>query len=121
MSFALSMRMRSFEILSNVVEADVDVIPVCEDMLTMVSEKETKRRDGRRLLDRASNNLTYQWFWVMSPLSSMPRHEVHSASSSWLGFQMRWPQMTYLRLRESRLFMTHSAISRPDEVGTYLV
>ena len=33
------MRMRSFEILSNIVEADVDVIPVCEDMLTMVSSK----------------------------------------------------------------------------------
>ena len=43
MSFALSMRMRSFEILSNVVEADVDVIPVCEDMLTMVSKKKKKK------------------------------------------------------------------------------
>lgn len=64
-----------------------------------------------------SSERTYQWFWVISPRSSMARHDVHDMTESTPGLQMRWPQMTYLRLSEARLFMTHSAICLPELVG----
>jgi hypothetical protein len=49
----------------------------------------------------------------------MERHDDQGWTESRDGFQMRWPQITYFKFRESRLFITHSAISWPDMVAIY--
>ena len=49
----------------------------------------------------------------------MARHEVQAITESTVGFQMRWPQMMYLTLSVTRLFMAHSASTCPEMVGTY--
>ena len=54
----------------------------------------------------------------MDPRSSMVLQEDQLLTESIDGFQIFWPQMTYLRLRVLRLFITHSAISWPETVGT---
>ncbi len=50
----------------------------------------------------------------------MARQLVQALTPSTEGFQILWPQMTYLRLSAPRLFITHSAICLPDTVGTYI-
>ena len=49
----------------------------------------------------------------------MERQLVQALTPSTSGFQILWPQMTYLRLSVARLFMTHSAISLPEVVAVF--
>lgn len=62
--------------------------------------------------------VTYQWFWVRSPRSSMVLQlSQFLFTLSTEVVQIFWPKMTYLRLRAPRFFITHSAISFPESVA----
>ncbi len=98
------------------VEAHVDVIPTFRPSQRSF---EPGKKTGCQSRKGEDEEMTDQWLAVMEPLSSIPRHPDHGPTASRVGDQIFCPQMTYLRLRVPRLFITHSAMGRPDSVRTW--